>query len=136
MKPGTNVAASDATRRSHAHANESPAPAAGAVHGGDHGLRERADEPDVRVVGLLERLVDRRRDLAELLQVLPRAEPLAGARDDDAADRRVPRLGQRLPQRGVELAVERVVDLGAVERDREDGAVPARVSTSSAMARA
>ena len=29
MKPGTNVAASDATRRSQAQANERPAPAAG-----------------------------------------------------------------------------------------------------------
>ncbi len=28
-KPGTNVALDDATRRSHAHANERPAPAAG-----------------------------------------------------------------------------------------------------------
>ena len=94
-----------------------------AVDGGDDGLLERADEADVRVVRLLERLVDRAGDLAELLQVLAGAEPLAGARDDDAADRGVLRLVERLPQGGVEVAVERVVDLRPVERDREDGAV-------------
>jgi hypothetical protein len=47
-----------ATRRSQAQANESPAPAA-AVDGGDHRLRERADEPDVRVVARFERVADR-----------------------------------------------------------------------------
>ena len=95
----------------------------GPVDGGDHRLLERADRADVRVVGLLEPLLDRLRHLAELLQILTGAEALAGARDHDGADAGVGRLRQRLREACVEGGVERVVDLRAVERDREDGAL-------------
>ena len=70
--PGTNAAALDATRTSQALASESPAPAAGAVDRRDHRLREPADEPDVRVVGRLERVLERLLQLRELAQVLAR----------------------------------------------------------------
>ena len=96
MKPGTKVAESAAIRRSHAQASESPAPATGPVDRGDDRLLERADRADVRVVGLLEPLLDRLRHLAELLQVLAGAEALAGAGDHDGADAGVRRLRERL----------------------------------------
>jgi hypothetical protein len=71
-KPGTNVAASDAMRTSHAQASESPAPAAGPFDRGDHRLLERADGTDVRVIGLLEPFADVAGRLLELAQVLAR----------------------------------------------------------------
>ena len=61
--------------------------------------------------------------LTELLQVLAGAEPAACAGDDDRAHRSVARLLQRVPETGVERAVERVEDVGAVERDRLNRAV-------------
>ena len=62
------------------------------VDRGDHRLLERADGAHVRVVGLLQRVSDRARQLAELADVLTGAERLAGTRDDDRADGRVGRL--------------------------------------------
>ena len=58
-KPGTNAAVLEAIRTSQALASDSPAPAAAPVDGRDHGLREPTDQPDVRVVGLLERVTQR-----------------------------------------------------------------------------
>ena len=55
MKPGTNVAASLAIRRSQAAASERPAPAQGPFTAAITGFSSAADQADVRVVGLLER---------------------------------------------------------------------------------
>ena len=62
--------------------------------------------------------------LAELGQVLPDAEATAGTGQDDRADLRIAGVLQRRPERLVHLAVERVQDVGTVQRDREDAAVP------------
>ena len=62
--------------------------------------------------------------LAERGQILAGGEPAAGAGDHDRADRRVAGILERrlkLPVQGLREGVELV---GAVERDRLDGAVP------------
>jgi hypothetical protein len=59
----------------------------------------------------------------ELLQVLPDAEPLAGSRDHDGAHRRIGGLLETVLDAAVHGAGERVEDVGAVQRDRQDGAV-------------
>ena len=123
MKPGTNVAASEAILMSHAAASESPAPAHGPLTDGDHRLLERADQPDVRMVGLLEPVTDRPGRLLELLQVLAGAEAAPGARDHDRTNLRRARLLERVAQPRMQRSVERVEDVRPVERDRENGAV-------------
>ena len=65
--------------------------------------------------------------LSELRQVLPDAEPAPGARDDDSADGRIARLLQRGAECLVHGGVECIEDIGTVQRDRQDGAVPARL---------
>ena len=67
----------------------------GAVDRRDHGLLERADRADVRVVGRLEVLADVVLEPPELAQVLPGAEALAGAGEHDRADVLVGRLLER-----------------------------------------
>ncbi len=68
-----------------------------------------------RVAGLEQRGV--------LAQVLPDAERPPGAGEHQRADGRVvAHRGDRLEQRGLGLDDERVHALGAVERDRGDGA--------------
>src|SRR5581483_5451624 len=64
----------------------------GSVDGGDHGLRQRADRADVRVVARLEVAADVAADVPELVQVLAGAEALARARDDDGPHGRGLRL--------------------------------------------
>ena len=107
---------------SHAQANESPAPAHDAVDRGDHGLLERTDRQDVRVVRRAQTVADVRR-LPELGQILAGAEAPSGARDDDRAHLRVACLLQRRAQPVVHRAVERVQHVGAVQRDRLHRAV-------------
>ena len=97
----------------------------GAVHGRDDGLLERADPEDRPVVAAAEAVADVAGGLAELRQVLPDAEAAAGAGDDDRAHLRPLRLLQRLAEARVHGAVERVQHVRAVERDRENAAVPA-----------
>ena len=90
MKPGTKVAASDATRRSQAQANESPAPAAAPFTAAMTGFwSERMRRTFGWYVCSSASSIDAG-DLAELLQVLSGAEPLPRAGDDDAPDRRRP----------------------------------------------
>ena len=123
MNPGTNVAASEAIRMSHAAASESPAPAHGPLTAAITGFSSARISADVRVVGLLEPVADRARRLLELLQVLAGAEAAARAGDHDGADVRRGSLLERLVQARVQRRVERVEDVGPVQRDREDGAV-------------
>ena len=61
--------------------------------------------------------------LLELREVLADAEAAAGAGDDDRAYRGVARLLQTGEKRLVQRGVERVEDVGTVERQREHAAV-------------
>ena len=89
-----------------------------AVDRREDGFLERPDRADVRVVRLLERLADAARKLAELLEILPRAEPAAGSGDHDGPHLRIRRLAERPVERIVQRTVERVVDVGPVQGDR------------------
>ena len=123
MNAGTNVADSAAMRRSHAHANESPAPAAAPLTAAITGFSSAADGEHVRVVGAAQPRADVAGGLAELAQVLADAEASARARDDDGPHLGVASLLQRGRKRRVHRAVEGVEHLRPVERDRLDGAV-------------
>ncbi len=104
----------------------------GAVDGGDHGLLERADREHVAVVVRAQVVGDVAGAGRELLQVLADAEPAAGTGDHDGADRRVLRLLERAVQPVVHRAVERVQDVGPVERDRQDRPVARHLDVSHA----
>ena len=60
--------------------------------------------------------------LAELAQVLTRAEATPRAGEDDRADLRIARLLDGVEQQALRLPVERVEDVRPVQRDRLDGA--------------
>ena len=63
------------------------------------------------------------RRLAELGQVLPGAEATASTGEHDCAHVGVARLLDRIQQEPLRLGIERVQDVGPVQRDRLDGAV-------------
>jgi hypothetical protein len=77
------------------------------VHRGEHGLLQRADGPDVRVVVAAQPLPDVSRRLAELGQILTDAEAAACAADHDGTDLGRARLLQRRAERAVHVGVER-----------------------------
>ena len=64
--------------------------------------------------------------LAELVQVLPDAEAAAPTGDHERPDIRIPRLLEPRRERLVHGPVERVQDVGPVQRQREDAAVERR----------
>ena len=63
------------------------------------------------------------RRLPELGQVLPGTEAAARTGEQDGTHLGVARLLDRVQQQPLGLAVERVQDVGPVQRDRLDGAV-------------
>jgi hypothetical protein len=74
------------------------------------------------VVGRAQRVAHAARQRLELLQVLPGAEALAGAGENDGAHLPVARLLERGGERLVQVTVEGVVDLRPVEADGQDSA--------------
>src|SRR5262249_21157851 len=93
----------------------------------DHRLLERPDCPDVRVVVVAQPCADVAGRLPELGEVLTDTEPPAGARADDGAHAAAARITQRGCAGTVHPGVEGVEDVRTVERDRQDGAVAARL---------
>ena len=93
------------------------------VHRRQDGLLEPADKADGGVVGGLEGLPDRPLQLGELAQVLAGAEPPPRAGDDNGAHRGIGSLLERTAEGRVQVPVERVEDVRAVECDREDAAL-------------
>ena len=105
MKAGTKVALSAASRRSHAQANESPAPAAGPLTAASTGFSSARTARIVRVVVPAQPAGDVLRGLAELVQVLADAEAATRAGDDDRAHVVGPGLLERAHQRLCSSAV-------------------------------
>ena len=113
-----------------------PVPAAMAKRAGRYHaqlLLESADRADVRVVARAQPLGDVAGRLAELRQVLADAEASPGPRDDDRANLRVACVLERTGHRLVHRRVERIQDVGAVERDREDRAFAAHFDLGHAQ---
>src|SRR5205807_6238654 len=96
-----------------------------AVDGGDHRLLQRANGEDVRVIALTQPRADVARGLPELGQILADTESPPRPREDHSTDIRLARLLERGRETAMQLRVEGVEDVGPVERDRQDGAVPA-----------
>ena len=69
-----------------------------------------------------QRLADAARQLLELAKILARAETASGTREDDCANRGIRRVGECSGEPLVHRPVDRVVDVRAVERDRENRA--------------
>ena len=89
-----------------------PRARAGAVDRGDHGLLERADGEDVRVVGRAEHVRDGARAFPEVAEILAGAEAPACACDHDRADLGVARLGEPGGEPGVNLALNAFSESG------------------------
>ncbi len=70
-------------------ASESPAPATGPLTAAMTGLASAADQPDVRVVGRLERILQRLLQLRELAEILAGREAATRAGDHDGAHGRI-----------------------------------------------
>ena len=126
MNAGTKVAESAAMRRSHAHASERPAPAAAPLTAAITGFSRARIARHIGVVGAAEPVGDVVGRITELGQVLADTEASTRPCDHHRPDL----VGARFPERGceplVDVGVERVELVGPVERDRQDGAVPAR----------
>jgi hypothetical protein len=96
---------------------------AGAVDRREHGLLERTNRPDVGVVCRFQGLSDAAWQLLELAKILAGTETAPGTREDDCANRGVRRSGECRSESVVHRAIDRVVDVRAVERDRENRAL-------------
>ena len=122
MKPGTKVASDEATRTSQAHASDSPAPAQAPLIAASTGFSSARIARTLGWYVCFEGLSDAARQLLELAKILARAETASGAREDDCANRGIRRLGECRSEPLVHRPVDRVVDVRAVERDRENRA--------------
>ena len=118
MNPGrTSRPRTRSGRRTHTRARRPPGRAA---HRSHHWLLERTDRADVRVVRLLERASDSAGERLELRQVLPRAGTPRPAPVTTTARTPGSAASASASRRALmQCPVERVVDLGAVERDRD-----------------
>ena len=129
MKPGTKLAASDAMRMSHAHASESPAPAAGPLTAASTGL---ASARIALMFGWYDASSRSRIDPSSCWnsrRSCPAEKPAPGAGDHHGAHRPSAASASASASAACSAAVEGVEDVGSVERDRQHCPFPA-VTTS------